>query len=267
MTRRQHLQQLATGVLLAGLGRAADAAVPTPAAHSSVLVVGGSMMSGPRFSAQSLPVMREHYRGCRRVALVLHATHPAERDRMAARLGRAFAHLGAGTAESLHRHGPTAAHDLLATADGIFVGGGETFVLLAELHRTGQLALIRERVRLGVPYGGSSAGANIAGRVIGTTNDFPVTDIPSRQALGLLPVTINPHHPVPEEQPEFQARTGKIGVYLQFNPAEVVLGLGNNSHVRRHAGAARLATGRAWLYTAAGRRELKAGEPVPELVA
>lgn len=267
MTRRQHLQQLATGVLLAGLGRVAGAVSPPDAARVSVLVVGGSMMNGPHFSAPSWPIMREHFGGCRRVALVLHATHPDERDGMAARLGRAFAHLGVSAAESLHRLGPAAARDLLAAADGIFVGGGETFVLLAELHRTGQLALLRERVRAGVPYGGSSAGANLAGRVIGTTNDFPVTDIPSREALGLLPVTINPHHPVPEQPGEFEARVGKIGVYLRFNPAEIVLGLGNNSHVRRHAGTARLAAGRAWLYTAAGRRELQVGEPVPELVA
>lgn len=265
MTRRQHLQHLTSGLLLAGCGRRMGAAPPPDPTRPSVLVIGGSMMNGPHFSAQSLPVMRDHFDGCRRVALVLHATHPSERDRMAARLAGAFAHLGVGVAESLHRREAAAGRDLLAEADGIFVGGGETFALLAELYRTGQLALMRERVRAGVPYGGSSAGANVAGRVIGTTNDFPVADVPSRAALGLLPVTINPHHPLPE-QPEFGARADKIGIYLQFNPAEFVLGVANNSHVRRHAGVVRLAAGRAWLYRTGGRRELKVGEPVPELV-
>lgn len=177
----------------------------------------------------------------------------------------AFAHLGVPEAESLHRRDATGARELLAAADGLFVGGGETFVLLGELHRTGQLGLIRERVLAGVPYGGSSAGANVAGLIIGTTNDFPVADIPSREALALLPVTINPHHPLPEAKADHDARVGKIGAYLKFNPAETVLALANASLVRWHAGGAMLVAGTGWLYTAAGVRELKIGEVVPEL--
>jgi dipeptidase E len=154
---------------------------------------------------------------------------------------------------------------LLRTADAIFVGGGETFVLVAELHRTGQLAVIRERTLAGVPFGGSSAGANVAGLIIGTTNDFPVADIPSREALGLLPVTINPHHPLPEQKADYEARVGKIRAYLKFNPTERVLALANASMVRLHRGRAALIAGTGWIYTTAGMRALKIGEPVPEL--
>jgi dipeptidase E len=144
---------------------------------------------------------------------------------------------------------------------------GETFVLLAEVHRTGQLALIRERVQAGVPFGGSSAGANVAGLVIGTTNDFPVAEIPSREALALLPVSINPHHPVPAQKTEFGARVGKIRAYLQFNPEERVLALADASILRLHQGRAALVSGRGWLYTKAGQRELQLNVPVAELSA
>ena len=58
---------------------------------------------------------------------------------------------------------------------------------------------------------------------------------------------------------------GKIQVYLQFNPGDTVLGLANASMVRLHAGRATLVAGRAWVYRTAVARELKIGQPVPEL--
>lgn len=266
MTRRQHLQHLTSGLLLAGGGRRVGAAPEPDATRPSVLVIGGSMMNGPHFSAQSLPVMREHFGGCRRVALVLYATHPSERDRMAARLAGAFAHLGVGVAESLHRREAAAGRDLLAEADGIFVGGGETFALLAELYRTGQLALMRERVRAGVPYGGSSAGANVAGRVIGTTNDFPVADVPSRESLGIFPAVINPHHPEASVPGEYSVRAGKIRIYLQFNPTETVFALGNAAIARLHQGKVEFLVGSGWVYRTTGVRALTPGDAVPEIL-
>lgn len=252
-----------------------DAAEPTPtsvqvstpvgAIMPSVLVSGGAMMNGNHFADATLEAMRTHYAGCRKVALVLHASHPDDRDAMEARLQQAFAHLGVPAAESLHHQDEAGARKLLETADGFFVGGGETFVLLRELTRTGQLELLRERVRAGVPYGGASAGANIAGLLIGTTNDFPVADIPSRAALGLLPVTINPHHPAPSDKTEFAARAGKIRGYLRFNPKDTVLALGNAALVRLDHGQARLVSGQAWIYRAGSVRELGLGDEAPEL--
>ena len=256
------------GLLLVGGAQAAAPAWQT-SPRASVLVCGGAMMNGDHFADSTLPAMREHYAGCRRVVLVLHASHPADRDRMEARLKTAFAHLLGDVVKtaSLHRHDDPGARELIAQADAFFVGGGETFVLLAELMRTDQLQQIRERVLAGVPYGGASAGANIAGLLIGTTNDFPVADVPSRDALALLPATINPHHPIltAETKADYEARVGKIKTYLRFNPAETVLALGNASIIRLHAGRASLVAGRGWLYRADAMRELTVGEPVPEL--
>lgn len=235
----------------------------SPAA--SVLVGGGAMMNGDHFADSTLSVMRAHYAGCKKIVLVLHATLPAERDKMEARLQKAFTHLGGFTAESLHRHDDAGAKALLTGADGIFVGGGETFVLLAELYRTGQLELIRQRVLAGVPYGGSSAGANVAGLHIGTTNDFPVAEIPSRTALGIFPAVINPHHPAPEAKADHDGRAGKIKIYLKFNPAETVFALGNASIVRLHDGRVTFETGLGWLYRAGSVRPLAPGDLVPEL--
>ncbi len=246
--------------------RGHSAASPTVGVSPSILVSGGAMMRGARFAPSVEDVMRAHFGSVRQLALVLHATHSSERDAMEARLRAAFRELGVPTVQSLHRRDEPGAVALLRAADGIFIGGGETFVLLAELQRTGQLALIRERAVAGVPCGGSSAGANVIGRRIGTTNDFPVTEVASRDALGLLPVTINPHHPASTQEADFRVRAGKIRGYLRFNPGERVLALGDAAVVRLHAGTARLAAGQGWVYEAGRDRELVAGVPVPELV-
>jgi len=224
------------------------------------------MMNGNHFADSTLVAMRTQFAGCKQIALVLHATLPAERDKMEARLKEAFVHLGGFSAESLHRADAAGQRALLSVADGIFVGGGETFVLLGELHRSGQLQLIRERVLAGVPYCGTSAGANVAGLLIGTTNDFPVAEIPTRDALGIFPATINPHHPLPATKADYDGRVGKIKIYLSFNPSERVLALGNASFARLNRGRIVFSVGAGWLYSHETVRALKVGDDLSELL-
>jgi dipeptidase E len=81
----------------------------------------------------------------------------------------------------------------LARADALFVGGGNTYALLARLREAKLLDPIRERVRAGMPYMGASAGANVAGPNILTTNDWNVVGLALFEALGLVPFNINPH--------------------------------------------------------------------------
>jgi len=82
----------------------------------------------------------------------------------------------------------------LATADAVFVGGGNTYALLKRLREGQLLEPIRARVHAGMPYIGSSAGANIAGPRILTTNDWNVVALDAFDALGLVPFNINPHY-------------------------------------------------------------------------
>jgi dipeptidase E len=118
-------------------------------------------------------------------------------------------------------------------------------------------------VLAGGVFNGSSAGCNIAGTVIGATNDFPVVDVPSRAALGLFPCVFNPHHPKVGE-PEYAARANKIRGYRRVNPGEIVMGIGNGAVARLHAGIVTVEAGPVFLYSDAGNRELPVGE-VPEL--
>ncbi|HEY7216426.1 MAG TPA: dipeptidase PepE [Thermoanaerobaculia bacterium] len=83
---------------------------------------------------------------------------------------------------------------LAQDAEAVFTGGGNTFRLLKTLQESGLLSVLRERALAGMPYLGSSAGTNIAAPTIRTTNDMPIVEPASFEALALIPFQINPHY-------------------------------------------------------------------------
>ncbi len=228
---------------------AATGLITSPQAR--VLVSGGAIFAGDRFKPATLPSLCGFYGACRRIALILHATHPDDRDATEQRFRAAFGAVNPkAELTSLHHYDRPDALQFLSEADGIFIGGGETFGLLRALYAAGQIEMLRERVLAGVPTGGTSAGANVMGPLIGTTNDFPVTDVPTRRALSVFPTLINPHHPLPSRANDFETRAAKIGHYLQWNPGERVLALADASTAILAAGRVSVALGPAWLYEA-----------------
>ena len=113
---------------------------------------------------------------------------------------------------------------VLDRAEAVFVGGGNTFHLLGRLHEAAILDALRTRVRDGMPYIGSSAGANVAGPNILTTNDWNVDGIARFDALGLVPFNINPHYREtdPAMAPFSETRDERIGQYLQVHDNPVL---------------------------------------------
>ncbi|MDG2168713.1 MAG: Type 1 glutamine amidotransferase-like domain-containing protein [Opitutales bacterium] len=233
--------------------------------QAKILVCGGAMMNGNHFADSVIPAMTEHYGESKHVALVLHSNHPGDRDKMERRLKEAFAQIGVPQATSLHQMEESKTLDFLREVDAIFVGGGDTFALLRDLRTTGQLEVIQQQALKGIPTGGTSAGANVQGPVIGTTNDFPVNDIATRDALSLFPALINPHHPKPEDEQGFASREWKIHNYRRWNPNEIVLALGDRSIAVLKDGKVTLPLGPAWLYNSEEARYLVSGDAIPEL--
>lgn len=109
-------------------------------------------------------------------------------------------------------------------ADGIFVGGGNTFRLLKGLHDHGLLVPIRRRVAAGTPYIGSSAGSIVACPTLKTTKDMPIVQPPSFEALGLVHFQISPHYldPDPTSTHMGETQEERIMQFLEENDAPVV---------------------------------------------
>ena len=111
-------------------------------------------------------------------------------------------------------------------ASAIVVGGGNTFHLMYELQKRGLVELIRRKVMDNTPYIGWSAGANIACPTICTTNDMPIIEPESFEALKLVPFQINPHYL--DANPKGHAgetREKRINEFLVANPDIEVIGL------------------------------------------
>ena len=139
---------------------------------------------------------------------------------------------------------------VLARVDAVFIGGGNTYALLRRLRQAALLEPLRERVRAGLPYVGTSAGSNVAGPNILTTNDWNVVGLTAFEALGLVPFNVNPHYleTDPAMAPGSETRDMRIAEYhvIRDNP---VVGIEEGAMVRVEDGTPAVrGTGRVKLF-------------------
>jgi dipeptidase E len=180
----------------------------------------------------------------------------ADRDGYAAKTRERFAAMGYGL-ESLHQTPDK--RQAVNDAEAIFIGEGNTFRLLKTLYEFELLPLIRARVENGMPYIGASAGSNVAAPTIRTTNDMPIVEPPSLNALGLVPFQINPHYldPDPGSTHMGETREERILQFLEENETPVV-GLREGAMLRVEAGT-------ITLKGSTGARIFRKGQPPVEV--
>ena len=118
----------------------------------------------------------------------------------------------------------------IQNSKAIFVGGGNTFLLLKTLYELDLMEVLKSVVAKGTPYMGSSAGSKLTGMTIGTTNDMPIVYPPSFEALGFLPFNLNPHYLDPDlnSTHKGETRETRIKEFHHFN-SQPVLGLREGS--------------------------------------
>jgi dipeptidase E len=153
------------------------------------ILLGSGGYRTPERVALICDQMRSFFGPVRRLLFVPYALH--DHDGYLQKLRERGLHAGYDL-DGIHRHADP--RRAVRDAEAIYIGGGNTFRLLDALYRFELLDLIRERVRNGLPYLGVSAGSNVAGPTIKTTNDMPIVQPPSFAALGLVPFQINPHY-------------------------------------------------------------------------
>jgi dipeptidase E len=233
----------------------------------NALLLSNSTMPGTSFFTWARPWVKQFLEGKNNLVFVPYAAVTFSYDEYAAKVQEVFSDIAPGIA-SLHT--AKEVEQLIEEADGIVVGGGNTFALLDQLYRNNCLEVIRRRVKSGVPYVGWSAGANLACPTIMTTNDMPVVQPRSFEALGIVPFQINPHyHELKFEGQGGETRKERLEEFLVLNPHRVVIGLPEGMLLQRNEQKLELqGAGTAKLYRHGQTLEnLPAGSDVSFLLA
>lgn len=228
-----------------------------------LMLMSNSTAPGQRMFAHVADELTEFVAG-HRVLFVPYAL--ADHDAYIASVGRALDPYGIEVTGLHVAPDPVAA---VEAADVVFVGGGNSFRLLRALQDLDLVPAIRSAVAGRARYIGSSAGTNMACPSLRTTNDMPIVQPRSFEALGLVPFQINPHYldPDPSSRHMGETREQRLIQFLEENDVPV-LGLREGSWVRVSGAVATLGGERpARLFDRGGApRELAAGSDLSSLL-
>jgi dipeptidase E len=177
-----------------------------------------------------LPELQLHFKDCKTILFIPFArpsgmTH----DDYTAKVASAFSKINISV-KGIHEYENQ--KEALQKAEGIFTGGGNTFLLVTQLYKNDIMNILANTVKGGTPYLGCSAGSNICGLTMQTTNDMPIIYPPSFQTLGLIPFNLNPHYLDPDVNSQHmgETRETRIKEFHAFNSLPV-LGLREGSWI------------------------------------
>ena len=195
-----------------------------------ILIASTSTVHGSGFLDYLLDALEIHFRNVETILFIPFArpggiSHEAYTDIVQL----AFSKIGK-TVKGLHEfENPIEA---VKNAKGIFTGGGNTFVLVDQLYKMDLMKDLKYAIESGTPYVGTSAGSNICGLTIGTSNDMPIAYPKSFQTLGVVPFNINPHYLDPDRSSTHmgETRETRIQEFHHFN-SQPVIGLREGSYL------------------------------------
>ena len=192
------------------------------------IIASTSTLHGGGYLDYLMADLKSHFAGCQSILFIPFArpsgiTH----DEYTLKVTQAFAKIDIEV-RGIHEFEDS--KKAIQDAKGIFTGGGNTFLLVSQLYKFDLMLLLSETVKNGTPYLGTSAGSNICGLSMQTTNDMPIVYPPSFQTLGVIPFNLNPHYldPIPDSKHMGETRETRIKEFHAFN-AIPVLGLREGS--------------------------------------
>lgn len=232
----------------------------------NLLLMSSSRSANTGFLEANADAIAETLKGVNRAVLISYAQVSANAEVWQKMMNERFAQFGISIDRITEFPDPAEA---VERAEAVLVSGGNTFCLLKALYEKNLLNPLRKRVYAGMPYIGWSAGSNVAGKSIRTTNDMPIVYPPSFDALGFLPLQLNPHYT--DAMPEGlrgETRQQRIEEFLAQNPNECVLGLPEGDALRvTGAGMRLIGEHDAWLFRAGETRQrLLAGRDLSHLL-
>lgn len=225
-----------------------------------LLLISNSTNAGEPYLTYPLPRIGELLCGVKEVAFVPYAAVTFSYAEYERRVQERFSTLGIRV-RSVHRAADPAA--AIRRAEAICVGGGNTFALAKKMQEQQLMGAIRRRIAAGVPYVGWSAGSNVACPTISTTNDMPIVQPESFDAIGAVKFQINPHYL--DANPAGHAgetREQRILEYIAANPRRWVVGLREGCMLHYTDEGLRLIGSRPMRIFRKGRepREVRAGD-------
>lgn len=194
----------------------------------NAIIASTSTLHGGDYLEYLLPDLSIHFSNCKTILFIPFARPGGiSHDDYTAKVALAFAKIGKDV-KGIHEFDDFSI--AIKNAQGIFTGGGNTFLLVTQLYKNDVMIALAESVKNGTPYLGTSAGSNICGLTMQTTNDMPIIFPPSFKTLGLIPFNLNPHYMDADLQSKHmgETRETRIKEFHSFNSIPV-LGLREGS--------------------------------------
>ncbi len=188
----------------------------------NLIIASTSTLFGESYLEYLLPRLKTHFKNCKSILFIPYARPSGiSHEVYTKKVADAFRNISIAVRGIHEFDNPKTA---IKQAQGIFVGGGNTFLLVSQLHNLNLMDELASCIKNGTPYLGTSAGSNITGVTMQTTNDMPIVYPPSFKTLGIIPFNLNPHFldAISLSAHMGETRETRIAEFHHFNETPVI---------------------------------------------